>query len=134
MYLIFPDSSVGKESACSAGDPGSIPGSEDPLENDRLLRLQYSWASLVAQLVKTLLTIQVDLGSIPGLARAPGKGKGCLLKYSGLENYMDCSPWGRKESDTTELLSLCTSILHMIDHLEGGMIYSSSHLAMFSDA
>ena len=28
----FPDSSVGKESACNAGDPGSIPGSEDPLE------------------------------------------------------------------------------------------------------
>ena len=28
----FPDSSVGKESACNAGDPGSIPGQEDPLE------------------------------------------------------------------------------------------------------
>ena len=28
----FPDSSVGKESACNAGDPGSIPGREDPLE------------------------------------------------------------------------------------------------------
>ena len=28
----FPDSSVGKESTCNAGDPGFIPGSEDPLE------------------------------------------------------------------------------------------------------
>ena len=28
----FPDSSVGKESACNAGDPSSIPGWEDPLE------------------------------------------------------------------------------------------------------
>ena len=33
----FPDSSVGKESACNAGDHGSTPGWEDPLENrDRL--------------------------------------------------------------------------------------------------
>ena len=30
----FPCSSVGKESACNAGDPGSIPGSEDPLEKE----------------------------------------------------------------------------------------------------
>ena len=30
--LGFPDSSAGKESACNAGDPGSIPGSGDPLE------------------------------------------------------------------------------------------------------
>ena len=28
----FPHSSVGKESACNAGDPGSILGQEDPLE------------------------------------------------------------------------------------------------------
>ena len=28
----FPDSSVGKESACNAGDPGLIPGSDDSLE------------------------------------------------------------------------------------------------------
>ena len=44
--------------------------------------------------------------------------------------------WGCKESDTTEprSLSLCTLILHMFDHLEGGMIYSSLHLTMFSDA
>ena len=31
-YLGFPDSSVGKESACKAGDLGSIPGLADPLE------------------------------------------------------------------------------------------------------
>ena len=42
----FPHSSVGKESACNAGDPGSI----------------------------------------PGLGRYPGEGKGYLLQYSGLEN------------------------------------------------
>ena len=48
----FPDSSVGKESACNAGDPGSIPGlGRYPGEGTGYL-LQYSWASLVAQLLK----------------------------------------------------------------------------------
>ena len=54
----FPDSSVGKEFACKAGDPGSIPGSGrsagegigDPLQN--------SWASPVAQQVKNPPAIQ----------------------------------------------------------------------------
>ena len=46
----FPGGSVGKESACNAG----------------------------------------DLGSIPGLGRSPGEGKGYPLQYSGLENSMDC--------------------------------------------
>ena len=45
----FPDSSVGKESACSTGDPGSIPGSGRSLI---CYPLQCSWASPVAQLVK----------------------------------------------------------------------------------
>ena len=63
----FSDSSVGKESACNAG----------------------------------------DLGSIPGLGRSPGEGKGYSLQYSGLENSMDCgSPWGGKQWDATERLSL----------------------------
>ena len=44
-----------------------------------------------------------DLGLIPGLGRSPGEGKGYPLQYSGLENY---SPWGCKELDTTERLSL----------------------------
>ena len=68
----FPDSSVGKESACNAGDPGSI----------------------------------------PGFGKSPGEGKGYPLQYSGLENSMD-SPWGRKESDTTEPLSLSLLTLYI---------------------
>ena len=47
-----------------------------------------------------------DLGSISGLGRSPGEGKGYPLQYSSLENSMDYSPWGRKESDMTEGLSL----------------------------
>ena len=47
-----------------------------------------------------------DLGSILGLGRSPGEVKGYPLQYSGLENSMDMySPWGHKESDTTERIS-----------------------------
>ena len=52
--LGFPDSSVGKESTCNAGDPGSIPGSGRSPGEGTGSPLQYSWASLVAQLVKNL--------------------------------------------------------------------------------
>ena len=48
----FPDSSAGKESACNAGDPGSIPGSGRSPGGGIGYPLQSSWASLVAQLVK----------------------------------------------------------------------------------
>ena len=54
----FPDSSVGKESACRTG----------------------------------------DLGSIPGLGRCPGEGKGYPLQYSGLENSMACIVHGVAKS------------------------------------
>ena len=48
----FPDNSVGKESSCNAGDPGLIPGSGRSAGEGIGYPLQYSWASLVAQLVK----------------------------------------------------------------------------------
>ena len=48
----FPGSSVGKESTCNAGDPGSIPGSERSAGEGIGYPLQYSWAPLVVQLVK----------------------------------------------------------------------------------
>ena len=47
-----PHSSVGKESTCNPGDPGSIPGSGRSDGEGIGYPLQYSWASLVAQLVK----------------------------------------------------------------------------------
>ena len=71
LYLCCSDSSVGKESACNAG----------------------------------------DLGSITGLGRSPGEGNGYPLQYSGLKNPGILSPWDRKESDTTEQLSLSCIIL-----------------------
>ena len=48
----YPGSSAGKESACKARDPGSIPGSGRSPGEGIGYPLQYSWASLVAQLVK----------------------------------------------------------------------------------
>ena len=54
----FPNSSVGKEYACNAGDPGSIPGSGRSAGEGIGYPLQYSWPSLVAQLIKNLPTMQ----------------------------------------------------------------------------
>ena len=51
---LLPDSSVGKESACNAGDPGSIPGLGRSPGEGIGYPLQCSWASLMAQLVKNL--------------------------------------------------------------------------------
>ena len=50
----LPYSSVGKESVCNAGDPGLIPGSGSSAGEGIGYPLQYSWVSLVAQLVKNL--------------------------------------------------------------------------------
>ena len=66
-----------------------IPGSERSAGEVIGYPLQYSWASLVAQLVKESTCNAGDLGSIPGLERSPGEGEGCPLQYSGLENSMD---------------------------------------------
>ena len=59
----------------------------------------------MAQLVKESACNAGDLGLTPGLGRSPGEGKGYPLQSSGPENGL-YSPWGLKESDTTEQLSL----------------------------
>ena len=102
----FPDSSVGKESTCNAGDPGLIPGSGRFAGKGIGYLLQYSWASLVAQLVKNLPAVrgtwvQSWVGKIPWRReRLPTP-----VFWPG-EFYGLYSPWGHKESDTTEQLSL----------------------------
>ena len=58
IIIDFPHSSAGKESACNAGDPSSIPGSGRSPGEGIGYPLQYSRASLVAQLVKNLPAIQ----------------------------------------------------------------------------
>ena len=96
--LVSPDSSVGKESVCNAGDPGSIPGSGRYTREGIGYPLQYSWASLEAQLVKKPPGMQETwVGKIPWRRERlltpvlwPGE-------FHGLYN-----PWGCQESDMTE--------------------------------
>ena len=52
VFLGFPCSSAGKESACNVGDPGSIPWLGRSTGEGIGYPLEYSWASLVTQLVK----------------------------------------------------------------------------------
>ena len=101
-FFGFPESSVGKESACNAGDPGSIPGSGRSPGEGRGYPLQYSWASLV----KNLPAIQENRVRFLGREDPLEKGMGYPVQYSDLENSLDCIVHGVKESDTTEQLSL----------------------------
>ena len=80
-------SSVGKESACNAGDPSSIPESGRSAGEGIGYPLQYSQAALVDSCKESTCNAE-DLGSIPGLGISPGEGKGYPLQYSGLENSM----------------------------------------------
>ena len=57
----FPGSLAGKESTCHAGDPGLLPGSGRSAGKWIGYPLQYSWASLVAQLVKNPPAMQETL-------------------------------------------------------------------------
>ena len=52
IYMGFPSSSAGKESASNAGSLGLIPGSARSSGEGIGCPVQYSWASLVAQMVK----------------------------------------------------------------------------------
>ena len=90
QWLGFPGGSVDKDSTFTAEDPSSIPGFGRSAAEGIGYPLQYSWASLVTQLVKNHTCSAVDMGSIPGLGRSPAEGKGYPLQYSGLENSMDC--------------------------------------------
>ena len=75
--MSFPGSSAGKESARSAGEPGSIPElGRSPGERIGY-PLEYSWASLVAQMVKNQMACNVgDMSLIPGLGRSSEGGHG----------------------------------------------------------
>ena len=89
IYRSFPDSSIGKESTSSAGDPGSVPGLGRSAGEGISYPLQYSWAFLVAQLVKNPPAMRETWVHIPGLQRSSGEGNSYLLQYSGLENSID---------------------------------------------
>ena len=94
----FPDSSVGKESTCNAGDPGSIPGSRRFPGKQISYPLQDSWASLVAQLVKNPPAMWETWVRSLGWEDPLEKGK--ATHSSILENSMDCIVHGVTKSWT----------------------------------
>ena len=107
VHWLLRASSVGKKSTCNAGDPGSIPGSGRSAGEGVGCPLQYSWASLMVQLVKKSAYNAGDLGLILGLRRSPGEGKGYPFQYSDLENSMDYIVHGIAKSPTwSQQLSL----------------------------
>ena len=86
VIFSFPGNSAGKESSCNAGDPCLIPGLGRSPGEVIGYPLQYSWASLLAQMVKNLPAMWNTLDSIPGLGRSLGGEHGNPLQYSCLEN------------------------------------------------
>ena len=102
----FPESSVGKESTCNAGDPSSIPRLGRSAGEGKMLTTPAFWGFPCGSAGKESTCNAGDLGLILGLGRSPGEGKGYPLWYSGLENSMGCIVHGVAELDTTERLSL----------------------------
>ena len=100
IILGFPDSSVGKESACNEGDPGSIPGSGRFPGKGIVYPLQYSWASLVTQLVKNPSAMWETWVRSLSWEDPLEKGKATHSRI------LVWSPWGHKELDTTDRRSL----------------------------
>ena len=108
----FPDSSVGKESACNAGDPSLIPGLGRSDGEGRGYPLQYSWASLVAQLVKNPPAMQETWVRSLGWEDPLEKGKVPTPVFWPGEFHGLYSPWGHKESVTAGQLSLSFLLIH----------------------
>ena len=89
------------EFACTAGDPSLIVGSGRCWRRERLptpVFLGFPCGSAG----KEPPWNAGDLGSIPGLCRSPGEGKGYPLQYSSLENSMDCIVRGVAKSRTSK--------------------------------
>ena len=111
LRLLFPGSSPGKESACNAGDPGLIPGSGRSPGEGIGYPLQYSLSPLVAQLAKNPSAMQENWVQSLCWEDSLEKGKATHSSILAWRIPWLHSPWDRKESDTTERLSLTHSRL-----------------------
>ena len=94
----FLDSSVGKESTCSAGDTDLIPGLGRSPGEGIGYPLQYSWTSLVPQLVKNPAAVRETW--VQSLGWEDPLEKRTATHSSILGWRILYSPWGCKESDT----------------------------------
>ena len=97
----FPGSSVGKESACNARDPGSMPRSGRSPGEGIGYPLQYSWASLMAQLAKNLPAMRKTWVRSPGWEDTLEKGKATHSSIVAWRTPRTVWSMGLKESDTT---------------------------------
>ena len=95
----FPCGSAGKESVCNARDHSSIPGLERSAGKGIGYPLQYSWASLVTQLVKNLPAMQETWIWPLGCKDPLEKGKATHSSILDWRIHGLYSPWGGKESD-----------------------------------
>ena len=100
----LPYGSAGKESACNVGDLGSIPGLGRSPGEGKGYPLQYSWAFLVAQLVKNLPAMWKTWVQSLGWEDPLEKGKAA---YSSILAWR--IPWTVLSTYTTERLSLSLS-------------------------
>ena len=100
-FMCFPGDSAGKESACNEGVLGLLPGLGRSPGEGKGYPLQYSWVSLVAQLVKIPPTMQETWVQSLGWEDPPEKGE---ASHSSILAWR--IPWtvvhGVAESDTTE--------------------------------
>ena len=111
--LTSPDSSVGKESACNVGDPGLSPGSGRSAVKGIVYPLQYSWASLVAQLVKNPPAMQ-ETWVQPWDGKIPWRREKLSIPVFWPGEFHELySPWGPKRSDMTERFSLHFTSVHI---------------------
>ena len=109
MSMGFPHSSLGKESACNVGDPSSIPGLGRSAGEGIGYPLQYSWASLVAQLVKNPPAMWETWFRSLGWEDLLEKGK--ATDSSILAWRIPWTVHGFAELDRTEQLSLSFRVL-----------------------
>ena len=86
--MLVYGSSAGKESACNAGDPGSIPGLGRSAGEGIGYPLQYSWASLVAQLVKNPPALQETLVAFLDQENPLEKGSATHSSILGLPSWL----------------------------------------------
>ena len=106
LYILFKNSlmtnkkyQLVKNPPIMQETPVWFPGQEEPWRKDRLptpLFLEFPGASAG----KESTCNAGGLGSVPGLGRSPGEGKGYPLQYSGPENSMDCILHGVVKSRT----------------------------------
>ena len=111
----FSGSSTGKESVCNAGDPSSFPGSGRSPGKGINYPLQYSWTSLVAQMVKNLPAMWETWVQLLGWEDPlENVGEVGMASYSsilllcphGQRSLAGYRPWGLKEPNMTERLSI----------------------------